>query len=249
MHFQHIRHATHRLTYAGKTILIDPVFSAAGTMKPIPDASNKTCNPLTELPVSVEALCDYDYLLISHLHKDHFDDAAEAQLPKEKPVICSPTNVKALRCKRFRNIIFLSNALMQDGITLTLTGGTHGTGFSALALNPVYGFILTADKEPTVYITGDTVWCPEVEEVIRLHQPQVIICYGGAARYAGDIITMGLPDFAQLRSACPTSQLIVIHTEGWNHCELSRDAVRTWAAQTKQEPFVWVPEDGEGAEF
>jgi L-ascorbate metabolism protein UlaG (beta-lactamase superfamily) len=249
MHFQHIRHATHRLTYAGKTLLIDPVFSPRGTIKRIPGAPNKSCNPLSELPVPAEALCDYDFLLISHLHKDHLDEAAEALLPKERPVVCAAVFEDALRRKGFKDTYPLTDTLTLGDITITLTGGTHGTGISALALNPVHGFILKAAGEPTVFITGDTVWCPAVEAALLTHQPQLIICYGGAARFAGEPITMGLTDFTKLRSACPNSQLAIIHTEGWNHCGLSREAVRTWAAQEKQTLCVWVPEDGDQASF
>lgn len=249
MHFQHLRHATHRLIYGGKSILIDPVLSPKGTMNPIPGAPNGAPNPLTELPVPVETLCAYNLLLVTHLHQDHFDDAAGRLLPKDLQVICAPPHTAALQEKGFTNIQPCAAAITLDGIAITLTGGTHGTGATAPALNPVFGFILKAAGEPTVYITGDTVWCPEMEATLQLHQPELIICYGGAALYGGDIITMRISDFQQIRSTSPASQLAIIHMEGWNHCGLSRDAVRTWAHQENQEPFVWVPEDGEQMEL
>lgn len=245
MKFQHIRHATHHLVYNGKTLLVDPVFSTPGTIPPIPDAPNPSANPLTELPVPPETLCQSDMTLVTHLHQDHFDIAAAALLPKNIPLICSPDHRPGLQLKGFENVMPISETLAVKGIEITLTGGTHGTGASAQALNPVYGFVLKAPEEPTVYITGDTVWCPEMLETLTQHQPDYVVCYGGAALYQGDIITMGIEDFKHIHAACPNAFLIIIHTEGWNHCGLTRHEVRRWVEEAGIERYVWVPEDGE----
>lgn len=245
MNFQHIRHATHRITYADKTILIDPVFSQEGTMTPIPNIPNQCFNPLTKLPLPAEILCKSHMVIVTHMHRDHFDDAAGALLPKTMPVICAPHDAPALAAKGFENYLPVEDTLCIEGIEITITGGTHGTGKTAPALNPVAGYVLKADVEPTLYITGDTVWCPEMQDVLRIHQPEIIICYGGAARYEGDTITMGIHDFENILETCPSSTLIIIHTEGWNHCVLSRAEVNKWAAATGEARRVLVPEDGQ----
>ncbi len=249
MKFQHLRHATHQLVYNGKTLLVDPVFSAPGAIPPIPGAPNTSANPLTELPVAPDILCKSDITLVTHLHQDHFDPAAAALLPKHMPLVCSPHHGSALELKGFEHVMQVAETLTVSGIQITLTGGTHGTGASAMALNPVYGFILKAPGEPTVYITGDTVWCPEMVQVLAVHQPDCIVCYGGAALYAGDMITMGIEDFEHIHAACPEASLIIIHTEGWNHCGLKRDEVRRWVEDAGMERYVWVPEDCEIAEI
>lgn len=249
MTFQHIRHATHRVTYGGKTILIDPVFSTEGTMPPIPGAPSTAFNPLNKLPVPAESLAENDLVLITHLHQDHFDGAAATLLPPRATMACSLHDATALHEKGFSNLLAVDSTTQFHNITITRTGGTHGTGPSAVKLNPVSGYVLSTPEEPTVYITGDTVWCQEVEQVLKAHKPDLIICYGGAALYEGDSITMGLPDFKHLRKACPNARLIIIHTEGWNHCVLSRQEVRKWVRDTNQEPWVWVPEDGDVVSF
>jgi len=245
MKLQHLRHATHRLIYNGKTILVDPVFSPANTLPPIPGAPNGTFNPQTELPVPIDVLCTSDLLLVTHTHSDHFDGAAAEALPKTMHTICSPHDESILREKGFTHQTVVTDRSWVDGIEIFRTGGTHGTGPSAPMLNPVSGYVLKALGEPTLYITGDTVWCDEMQNALSRHQPDIIIAYGGAALYAGDTITMGIPDFEHIRAACPESKLVVIHTNGWNHCGLTREAVRQWAKETKQEPWVRVPEDGE----
>ncbi|MBU2630614.1 MAG: MBL fold metallo-hydrolase, partial [Proteobacteria bacterium] len=78
MQIQQIRNATLRLSLAGKTILTDPVLlprhgieSFAGIEK----------NPTVDLPFPVEAVIkDIDLVMISHLHRDHFDDGGKKLL-------------------------------------------------------------------------------------------------------------------------------------------------------------------------
>ncbi|QJW48740.1 hypothetical protein HA075_25815 [bacterium BFN5] len=45
-----IRHATILLIYHGKTILVDPMLSAAGTMSPVVNSANGRLNPLVDVP-------------------------------------------------------------------------------------------------------------------------------------------------------------------------------------------------------
>ncbi|UJF33780.1 YybH family protein [Paenibacillus hexagrammi] len=48
-------------------------------------------------------------------------------------------------------------------------------------LGPVSGFILDAEKEPVLFIAGDTVWHKDVNEAIIRYCSDVIILYAGAA--------------------------------------------------------------------
>ena len=84
-----------------------------------------------------------------------------------------------------------------------------------------------------------------MEDVLSTHRPDVIIAFGGAALYQGDIITMGIPDFEHIRRTCPDAMLVITHLEAWNHCGLTRKEINAWIKETKQEPWVRVPEDGE----
>lgn len=245
MKFQHIRHATHRLEYNGVTILVDPVFSPKGAMPPIPGAPNQSPNPLKELPMPAAELADCSLVMVTHLHRDHFDEQASVLLGKSIPVVCSPHDAAALRRQGFDRLVEIDDTACSNGIRILRTGGTHGTGPSAASLNPVSGYVLSAPEEPTVYITSDTVWCPEMEQALSRHQPDYVICYGGSALYQGDTITMNIRDFEQIRIACPNARLIIIHLEGWNHCGLTREEVWGWIRATKQEPWVQVPVDGE----
>lgn len=249
MHIRHIRHATHELSYNGTVILVDPVFSAKGTLYAIPGAPNTALNPLTDLPVPVEELLNPNLILTTHLHTDHFDAAASEALPKHIPVLCQPQDEATIKERAFASVHPVAEALTLNGIQFSRVGGTHGTGASAELLNPVSGYVLKAAGEPTVYLPGDTVWCAEVETALRSHRPDHIVCFGGEALYQGDSITMGLADFEAILATCPDARVTVLHTEGWNHCGLTRNAIRHWATENEVSERIWIPLEGEGRSF
>ena len=86
-----------------------------------------------------------------------------------------------------------------------------------------------AHGEPTVYVTGDTIWCEEVEHAIKENQPNVIVCFAGAARFCtGNPITMDEQDILQVCQAAPYAQVLAVHMEAWNHCRLTRDKLRDY---------------------
>lgn len=264
MKLTHFRHATHLLAYAGFSLLVDPVFGEPHTQRAIPCAPDPRMNPLVPLPIPADALPHHDAVLVTHLHGDHFDEAASVLLPKNRPVFCQPHDAASLRKKGFSYVrtvkktepLQISGRFADDAkdtaggqATVLRTGGTHGTGLSAIALNPVSGYVLKAEGEPTVYLPGDTVWCREVERTLKAHRPDVIVAFGGAALYAGDTITMGIPDFERMLAAAPESRLAVLHLEAWNHCGLTRAQVRAWRDAAGLCGRVLIPEDGETLAF
>jgi L-ascorbate metabolism protein UlaG (beta-lactamase superfamily) len=81
-----IRNATMVIDYAGKKMLVDPMFSKKGELArgPMPAKDwNWKKNPNNELPLPVsEIIKDIDFVFLTHLHFDHWDKAAEMALPK-----------------------------------------------------------------------------------------------------------------------------------------------------------------------
>jgi L-ascorbate metabolism protein UlaG (beta-lactamase superfamily) len=83
MNVQLIRHATLLLHIGGLNLLVDPMLSVQGANPPIINTANDRRNPLVDLPFPLEDLLaqPIDAVLITHTHRDHFDEQAAEALP------------------------------------------------------------------------------------------------------------------------------------------------------------------------
>jgi L-ascorbate metabolism protein UlaG (beta-lactamase superfamily) len=221
-----VRHATLLLEVAGRRLLVDPMLDPAGARPAIANTVGDLRNPLVELPF--DPVAGIDAVLVTHLHKDHFDDTAAERLPRDVPVFCQPDDEPALAAAGLRAVAVPAHVHWQ-GLTIHRTGGFHGLD----ALGPVSGFVL--DR---TYIVGDSVWHPEVQCAIDRHRPSVAIVNAGAASFVdGPLITMGSEDVARVIERVPT--VIAVHMEAINHCALSR------AELAAAVPGVVILADGE----
>ncbi|MHB1652640.1 MAG: MBL fold metallo-hydrolase [Desulfitobacteriaceae bacterium] len=246
MRIQLFRHATVILTLNGKRILIDPMLSPQGTMTPVQDSANEKANPLVELPVDPSTLLDVDAILLTHTHRDHFDDLAKELIPKNMLIFCQPEDNAKLENFGFQDVRPISHSDIWAGIRLIRTYGQHGTGEIGRKMAPVSGFVLETDSEPSLYIAGDTIWCPEVAEALKAYHPQTILLNGGAAEFlTGGPITMTAQDIAQVSFHAPEAKIIVVHMEAFNHCFLTRQALRSYLDEKGLTSKVQVPNDGE----
>jgi L-ascorbate metabolism protein UlaG (beta-lactamase superfamily) len=246
MEIQLIRQATLKMKYNDHIILVDPMFSSRGSLDPVANAANDRRNPLVDLPLPVEEIIKgVEAVIITHLHRDHLDDAAIQSLPKDVVVFCQPEDEAKLIEHGFSNVVKVNADLQWNGIKLSRTGGSHGTGELAKAMGPVSGFVLEAAPEETLYIAGDTVWCAVTEEAIRNYKPDVIIVNSGEAQFkTGDPITMGLKDIVKVRNHADDSLIAVVHMEAWNHCLLKRETIMEFIKSNEIKNII-VPNDGE----
>jgi L-ascorbate metabolism protein UlaG (beta-lactamase superfamily) len=220
MRYTLLRNATALLDYGGRSVLIDPMLDPAGARPAIPNTPNARPNPLVELPGGwQQAVNRADALLVTHLHQDHFDDRAAQLLDKGLPLLCQPEDVARLADLGFTNLRLVDSAAEFDGISVERTAAQHGAGTIAEMLAPVSGFVLTAPGEPSLYIAGDTIWYPPVQEVLERVRPGVVIVNAGGARFLeGEPIVMTVEDVAEVHRAAPNADIIVVHLEAINHC-------------------------------
>ncbi|SMD14750.1 MBL fold metallo-hydrolase [Sporomusa malonica] len=250
MKIRHLRHATFHLLMQEVTFLVDPVLSPAEGMTPIDNSPNQRRNPLVELPVSAELVMKADACLVTHMHRDHFDSAAGELLPKAMSVFCQPEDLDKLKQLGFEDVQPVNPAATWKAIAIERTGGQHGTGEIGQKMAPVSGYVLNAAGEPTLYIAGDTIWCPEVADSLATHKPEVIVLNGGAARFnQGDPITMGMQDIFQVCRHAPAAKVVVLHMEAINHCLLTRAELNAFLSQEGLDNRVTVPADGQWLEF
>lgn len=246
MKIQLLRHATMLVEIAGKQVLVDPMLSEPGKMPAIPGVANSSDNPLVALPVDPSGLMNADAIIVTHTHADHFDEAAMQVLPHDRLLFCQPADTAKIAAAGFTNALGIDATYQWEEITITRTAGQHGTGKIGQKMGPVSGFVLESSHEPSLYIAGDTIWCTEVQEVLDKLQPQVIICFAGGAQFAnGDPITMTKDDILAVCRYAPAAQIIAVHLEAWNHCSLTRQALKDYAVENMIADQLHIPDDGE----
>jgi L-ascorbate metabolism protein UlaG (beta-lactamase superfamily) len=245
-----IRHATLRIEIGGHVLLVDPMLDAAGARGPVRGTPNDLPNPLVPLPMSVEeAVAGVDAVLLSHTHVDHLDAAGVTAAPKHVTWFCQPEDHAELVELGFAaaEIVPDGEGLEWEGLRVSRTGGRHGRDEAAIqALAPVSGFVVSAPGEPTVYVAGDTVWCPEVERAIADHSPEWIVVNAGGARFVqGGTITMEAADVIAVAGAAPSAHVVAVHIEAINHCLETRVDLLSALAGAGLADRVSVPADGE----
>ncbi len=250
MKLQLVRHATLLLDYAGLRLLVDPMLGDVGNAPPIQNSPNPRPNPLVALPMPLdEVLRGVQAVLVTHTHRDHWDDAAAQAIPKDLPLFGQPEDEAKFRGQGFTSVKPIRTEVRLDGITITRTGGQHGTGEIGRRMAPVSGFVLRADGEPTLYITGDTIWCPEVADAHARFAPAATVVNAGGARFLeGDPITMTPDDVVSVCRAAPATHVIAVHMDAINHCIVSRADLRFQLESARLLERVSIPEDGDIAD-
>jgi len=249
-----LRHATLALEYSGVRLLVDPMLSRARAMDPVRGAERGERIPLVELPVPEEELNEIvaaaDAVLVSHLHRDHWDDRARELIRKDRPVFCQPPDAGAIAAAGFADVRAVDAQAEWKGLGITRTGGRHGTGTVGERMGPVSGFVLRAADEPTLYLAGDTVWCAEVESALAAHRPDVVVVHAGAAQFLeGGPITMDASDVIAVCRAAPAASIVAVHLEAVNHCLLTRRALGEALAAAGLAGRVVIPADGDTLEL
>lgn len=250
MRIRLLRHATLLVQIGETRLLVDPMFDPPGTQPPVPETPNPRPNPLVPMAGQpLEAVNGIAAILVSHLHGDHFDRTALGVVPRDKPILCQPRD-QAMFIRAGLQSTVVNEPVEIGGVTITRTTGQHGTGAIGQEMGDSSGYVLAADGEPTIYIAGDTVWCPEVEQAIATHEPAVIVVNAGAARFIhGDPITMDVPDVIATCKAAPDALVVAVHMEAMNHCGLTRAGLRKAMDEAGLSGRVATPADGETLEL
>ncbi len=244
---QLMRNATCVIRYGGKTLLLDPFLSDVGVLPAFNNSPNPRPNPLVALPIPAAQIVNgIDAVFITHTHVDHWDPPAQMLLPKSSPLFVQPPNAAAMTRAGFTDVRAIDATASFDGITIARTGGQHGSGDTGRRMGAVSGYVLKRPGAPTVYLAGDTIWCPEVADAIRTHRPDIIMVNAGAAQFLeGGPITMDVPDVIKVCEAAPQATVIAVHMEAVNHCVLTREGLRAGLSAASVKSKVLIPKDGE----
>ena len=239
----HIRHATSVIMINGKKILIDPMLSGKESLPPVPLTGNKLKNPRTELPYSPEQIIEnIDYLLLTHLHFDHFDKKALEKISGKIPVYASDADCRRLRGMGFSATFPIENKSEINGIGITRYPAVHGKGFLKSMMGKGSSYLLDINGFK-IFLTGDNLLTNSLKDILINTKPDVVIANAGAAKFRiGKAITMSVKDIQAVSKILPESKIYVVHLDALNHCTESRDYCKN---QLLGYSNIYLPDDGE----
>ena len=255
-----------KLTYlGGSTYLIevgsfrfltDPGFDPKGTEKS--EGPGHDLKKIMEPPVPAEELGRIDAVFVSHAqHYDNLDNTGRAMLPRWGRVLTTPDSAATLggnaEALRTWETVDLTN---EEGETVRVTGmpAVHTTNPEIReAVGETMGFLLEWDGQENgaFYISGDTVWVDEIEEIGDRFKVGTAILHMGAANVpaVGDIrLTMNGEEGARVTRTLDITTAFPAHFEGWEHYKEGADGIREAFAAADLAGALNMLEPGQTAE-
>jgi len=265
MKIKQIRNATMVLDYNGVRFLIDPMLGEKGSYPPFPSLRGDESNPLIDLPESIESITDsIDAVIVTHTHIDHWDPKAIEVLDKNLTIIVqNEYDADVIKKDGFENVQILENRKEVNGVFLNKTPGKHFTDEETKVMMDKYtsvtdtmGIIFSSKNEKTIYLSGDTIWYEEVENVLNTYQPEIIILNAGGNQFEMNDedsekgrLLMNEHDMYEVYKASPQSTIIASHMEAVNHWYTSKDDLKQMAEKHDFLDQLFVPNDGEAYTF
>lgn len=222
-------------TYGGLAFITDPTFDEPGDY-PIGDRKLiKTAAPAGK----PEDAAPVDVVLLSHdQHPDNLDRRGREFAIAAPLVLSTPTAAERLGTP-VRGLAPWEQAELPGGVTVTAVPAQHGPDGSEHLVGPVTGFVLRADGEPTVYVSGDNASLRVVEEIAaRFPSIDVAILFGGRARtpLMGDAnLTLSATQMVTASEKLGVSDVVPVHIDSWAHfTENVADVRAAFAAAGKE---------------
>jgi L-ascorbate metabolism protein UlaG (beta-lactamase superfamily) len=206
------------------TLLTDPNFLHRGQRAYL--GKGLFSRRLTEPSLQPADLPPLDAVVLSHLHGDHFDRIARAELDRSLPVLTTPEAADRLRTWGFARSQALdtwdSSRLERDGWNLTVTSvpGVHGPGVVRRLMPPVMGSVVTlVDPGGAVfrlYLSGDTLFRPWLREITERTGPlDAAAVHLGGTRALGVLVTMDAEQGADLVQLLAPAVTVPVHFDDY----------------------------------
>jgi L-ascorbate metabolism protein UlaG (beta-lactamase superfamily) len=259
MKIHHLRNATFVIESGANHIVIDPMLSDKGKLPPFAWFRHKPeRNPIVSLPDNASQLLDkVTHCLITHSqafgikalqHTDHLDAAGESFLKnKNIPVVCREQDAPYLKKYGINVETTLSYWIPEQllGGEITAIPAQHGHGWNHNLMANGAGFHLQLSGEPSIYISGDTVYTKEVERALTELKPDIaVVAAGSASLDVGGPILMPLEEIVTFARTAP-NKVIANHLEALNHCPTTRSQLKHTLKNNGLLSKTFVPNDGE----
>ena len=260
--FQQIRNATIKLDYDGTTFLVDPMLAVKNAYPGFDGTVNNQIRyPMVDLPMSVDEVLKADAIILTHLHDDHWDEAARNLVPRDMPIFTQDAADAAIvRKDGFTDVrVLTEQGVVFKGTKINKTIGQHGTDEMykvaplAEVLGKTMGIVFQKPNYKTVYVAGDTIWNKEVESTLTHYKPDAVILNAGYAKlttFVDDSIIMGKDDVYRAYKFSPNAQIVSVHMDTVNHATLTKAELRRFIEEKHlDKQRALVPDDGQLYKF
>ena len=212
--------ATVLLETGGLNLLTDPAFDHAPTEYPTGPVTLRSLVGPALAPQDLPAL---DAILLSHdEHPDNLDVAGRALL-EGRTVLTTVSGAQRIGGRAVGLAPWDTHELTGERGTLlvTATPGRHA--------GDVIGFLLRVPGEDdALYISGDTVYYDELDEIGRRYSVGAAVLHFGAAVvpfFGDDYITMDGVQGARLTQALGARTVVPVHYDAWDHFTQGREGI------------------------
>lgn len=215
-----VGNATVILRYGGFTILTDPNFLHQGDHAHLGYGLKSL--RLTDPAINLEDLPPLDFVLLSHMHEDHFDRVVAEKLRKSVPIITTHQATKSLRHLGFQSLYPLhtwEKLTIRKGeamLSLTSLPARHGPPIIASALPCVMGSLLEFQTDGVsrfrLYITGDTLVYDDIKEIPKRYPNiDLALLHLGGTQIFGMLLTMNAKQGVEMIRIVAPRKAIPIH--------------------------------------
>jgi L-ascorbate metabolism protein UlaG (beta-lactamase superfamily) len=112
-------------------------------------------------------------------------------------------------------------------VVITAVPALHGPEGAEALSGHVVGFVLEADGEPTVYVSGDNASVDVVREIAaRFPAIDVAVLFAGAAnvgRFGDADLTLNARTALEAADVLADAVIVPVHAEGWFHFSETRE--------------------------
>jgi len=111
------------------------------------------------------------------------------------------------------------------------------------------GYYLRLPGEPSLYVSGDTVYTEDVERTLDDLQPDIaVVAAGSASLDVGRPILMDMDELLVFVQKAP-GRVVANHLEALNHCPTTRMQLDEELERRGLRSKVFIPNDGETIKF
>ncbi len=216
----HIGTATVLIEIGGLRLLTDPVFDPAPTRYRFGPATLRSTAGPALAPDQLPAI---DAVLLSHdEHPDNLDTSGRALLA-DHLVLTTGSGARRLGAGAVPLAPWSSHEISRDGETLRITATP------ARHAGDVIGFVVERPGErEALYVSGDTVYCEELDEIAERFTIGTAILHFGAAQVdeIGELpITLSGEQGLALARSLRARTVVPVHYASWEHFSQGREDV------------------------